>query len=43
MACHPKTGLSRWGYGVVGICYLVFVGSRLFKESSLASVSGGGS
>lgn len=28
-------GIPWWGYGVVGVCYLVFVGFRLFEGSSL--------
>jgi hypothetical protein len=30
-------GIPWWGYGVVGICYLVFIGFRLFDGSSLST------
>jgi hypothetical protein len=30
-------GIPWWGYGVVGVCYLVFIGFRLFDGSSLST------
>jgi hypothetical protein len=30
-------GIPWWGYGAVGVCYLVFVGVRLFEGSSLST------